>query len=73
MFSGWVKNLTVLCIIIGSLLLLCVNVEPLEKQFGFDIALDDADIENSRKVQMIWAGTKDNHMSPEKYGLVIIK
>lgn len=43
------------------------------KQFGFDVALDDADTKNTRKVQMIWSGNDENYKSSKKYGLVVIK
>ncbi len=46
----------------------------LEKnQFGFDIAIDDSDKKNVRKVQMVWTGTDENYKAPEKYGLIMLK
>jgi hypothetical protein len=40
--------------------------------FRFDVAVDDADDSGGRQVQMVWAGSQDNHSDPSGYGSVII-
>ncbi|MEI8039225.1 MAG: sugar-binding protein [Verrucomicrobiota bacterium] len=43
-------------------------------QFGFDVALDDADSPTAgRKVQMVWNGTANNNANAESYGVILIK
>ncbi|MFA7236191.1 MAG: sugar-binding protein [Phycisphaeraceae bacterium] len=45
----------------------------LAESFGFDVAVDDADVPGGRKVQMVWAGTNENYRNPDLLAMVLLR
>ncbi|HIE52116.1 MAG TPA: hypothetical protein EYP85_10185 [Armatimonadetes bacterium] len=45
---------------------------PLDS-FGFDLAIDDADVPGQRETQLIWAGRANNFVNPRCFGEVSLK
>ena len=40
---------------------------------GFDLGVDDSDVSNVRKTQLLWSGDGGNHSNRSKYGILRLK
>ena len=40
---------------------------------GFDLGVDDSDVSNVRKTQLLWSGDGGNHSDRSKYGMLRLK